>query len=111
MNSVIIYDQSYWSDPIWHNIWWSLVIQKGAWFVNPKFGSIVNTIKTTSPNDLQLLAQAYESALAWLVNMGRLASVSANAFRAGAPGFAEVDVTIVRANTTLQTYKTFTQVA
>ena len=58
------------------NVWWSLNISQGKMFNNISFGLKLDDIKKVTDNNVNLIKQRAEAALAWLLNTGKASSVS-----------------------------------
>ena len=67
------------ANSIVNNIILSLAVKKGAFFLDPDFGSRLFEIKTASDQNI-LLAQRYaKDALVWLIKIDKLSSVDVSA--------------------------------
>jgi len=66
-----------WAKPtnISTNLWWSLNISQGKMFNNVSFGLKLDDIKKVTDNNINLIKQRAEAALAWLLNTGKASSI------------------------------------
>jgi phage gp46-like protein len=69
------------SDSLKNNIFLSIRIARGTFFVKPDFGSRLHQIKKITPQNIELAAAYCKEALKWLITAGRLASVDVQAWR------------------------------
>lgn len=58
------------------SIYLSLNINKGSFFQNPSFGSLLYTIKKMNQQNLSLAKQYCDEALKWLIQTGRATSIT-----------------------------------
>lgn len=85
------------ADSLPNNIWLSLHIARGVFFIKPDFGSRLHTLKKITDNNLRL-AEAYcTEALQWLVTTGRIAGTDVIAARdSDVPGRIIINVGITQ---------------
>lgn len=58
------------------SIYLSLNVNQGSFFQDPKFGSLLYTIKKMTQQNLRLAKQYCEEALQWLIQAGRATSIN-----------------------------------
>jgi hypothetical protein len=62
-------------DALWSNIYYSLKIKKGSFFVNTNFGSAHSDIKKVTANAADDIKDAISAALKWILDLGRASTI------------------------------------
>ena len=97
------------ADEVRNAVLLSLKIRRGAWFMNPDFGSRLHEINTLSDANVALAARYGAECLEWMktVRLARSVSVSATQFRGG---ILLLNTQIIRMDKTEVNYETFFKV-
>lgn len=69
------------ADTIFNNVYLSLVVQRGAWFQNPAFGSRLHLLKKNVPRSASLAEEYAREALQWLLDTGKATQIEIRAER------------------------------
>lgn len=94
-----------------NNAFLSLVIQRGAWWFDPAFGSRLHEIKKAT-SDAPALAEAYaKEALKWLLDVGRAKAIEVTAsLLRGVTSSLRLNIVITRADGTPVNFEHFVEV-
>jgi len=69
------------AENIFNNIYLSIKIRRGSFFVNPEFGSRLHLLKKNTPRAAGLAEEYVKEALQWLLDTGRATTVEVYAER------------------------------
>lgn len=94
-----------------NNVYISVKLRQGAYFRNPKLGSLLHTIKKLDSDGLANAVDFTNAALKWLVDCGRATSTSVIAEKDNdTQGQCNLAITVNWATSSPVTYKTFFKV-
>ena len=91
-----------------NNILLSLHVKKGAFFLDPDFGSRLHEVQSLSVADIALAQQYAAESLAWLIKIGRAKTVSISAAREGI--YLRLNIVVVRSDNSPASYETYYRV-
>lgn len=63
------------ADSLLSNIYFSLMIKRGDWWIAPEFGSLFHTLRTFEKNVLQQAERFAKSATKWIIDTGRASKI------------------------------------
>ena len=93
------------------DVWLSLMIKKGSWFVNPEFGCELFKIKKVTNSNLMLVKEYCLAALEWLIVTSRASSTDCTVVRDPRTyNRYAIDLTVTQANGIKLFYQLFSDV-
>ena len=98
-------------DSIANNVYLSLRVRHGSFFVDPDFGSRLHTLKKVTDASVSLAKSYCDEALKWIVDTGRAESISVDTYRSGTDkNRINIKVTVTKAAGDDITYDTYYEV-